>query len=128
MTPEEAVYTALVSSAALAALVASGSPPDWRVYPVVAPQKVQFPLVIYRTIGGNRQHTMNGGASLVRGLVQVDAYAHTLEEAKAVAEEVLAVLAGNFATFRGVPQDERFLYDETERAHGVSQDFAVWVS
>lgn len=117
---DEVVYQALSGSATLAALVGS------RVYAEPAPQNTQFPLVVYRLISDSPVFGLGGFSGLRRLYVQVDACAAQYEDALVIKDAVFAALAGNFASFKGLAQDCRSLYDEAARVHVVSQDFSVW--
>lgn len=128
MTPSQATYAALLSSAPLLArVVEPGSPSDYRVFAEIAPQDTTFPLVVYRMIADAPVHSLGGASNLRRTLVQVDCYAATYAEAVAMGEDVAAVLVGNFTDLKGLQQDSRSMFDENSRVFSVSQDFAVWV-
>lgn len=65
-----------------------------RAYWKKAPQGVSRPYVVLHKIGGNRTHNMQGPDSLTVSRVQIDGYADTYANAKAVERAMDAACDG----------------------------------
>lgn len=126
MAIEQVVYQALAASGVAAYVADPGSPTPLRIFPEAAPQTTLFPLVVYRIVAQEAVACLDGDSGIARTIVQVDCYALTLLTAIAMADAVRLAMFGNFATFKGIAQGRRNGFDEGERVHYVSQDFAVW--
>lgn len=102
-------------------------------YPLVAPQKVQAPFIIYTKISEEQDRLIAGSIPLFTTTFQIDVYCSTMAEASALAASVRAALVDHKGTgnspsdgIRWVRfQDERHFYDDTADPHlyRVSTDF-----
>lgn len=92
MNAELAVYSLLKDAPAIIALVAD------RIFPLLAPQDVDVPFLVYQRVSGVRWRSLSGPSGMAQPRMQVDAYAMTYSGAKTLATAVRQTLDG----FRGV--------------------------
>ena len=99
------VYQALASSTAVAALVGT------RIYPEIAPDEADLPLIVYtvRTAEG-----LDGSAPMVRCNVTANCYAATDAAAESVGAAVRGVLDGFDGNGTGVQARQLSLSDYSE--------------
>lgn len=93
-----------------------------RVYPLVAPQGVDYPALVYTPVDQEHILGMNGLHGVQRVRVQVDAYARTYAEAIALQDQVRdAVVASKstVAEVRMVLTD----FEEETRLYRVAVDY-----
>lgn len=128
---EKAFADLLLGSEALAALVGD------RIYPVIRPQGSPTPCVVYNGFAPEQVMTTSGRANLAGKRLQLDVYAKTYPEAKAIEAAVNDRLIG----FSGVIGDVEFqgIFDNGGRGDGfehtapdqlfrVSTDYLVWAA
>jgi hypothetical protein len=105
-----------------------------RMYPVVLPQNVTFPAASYTTISAVRGHTMQGPDNLPAQRVQIDAWALTYAQARALADAIRERIDGfrdamGSTAVQGIFFDtERHLHETDDSTHifRISQDFICW--
>lgn len=120
---EQAMHS-LISTA-----VAATTP---RVYPVLIPQGADLPLSVYQKVTGNRDHALGGFTGLTYSRFQIEAWAETYSEAKALMAAIAAALddySGTVGTVRigsCLMQAERDFYEPDAGAHRIIADFTVW--
>ena len=118
------VYQALASSTAVSALVGT------RIYPEIAPDEADLPLIVYtvRTAEG-----LDGSAPMVRCNVTANCYAATDAAAESVGAAVRAVLDGFDGNGTGVQARQLSLSDYSEfrdpemALWGRLASFAGWI-
>lgn len=118
------IYQALASNAPVAALVGT------RIYPEVAPDEADLPLVVYtvRTAEG-----LDGSAPMVRCNVTANCYAATDAAAESVGAAVRAVLDGFDGNGTGIAVRSLSLSDYSEfrdpemALWGRLATFAGWI-
>lgn len=98
-----------------------------RVYPDVAPTKVQKSYIVYQQVGGVAINYVEGGVvGQSNARVQVAVWSGTRLEASALsrqAEAALRQVASLKTTVLGAPVS---VYDEDTKLYGSRQDFSVW--
>lgn len=77
---------------------------------VRAPQKTPLPYIVLSRIGGRRDYHLQGASGLVASRVQVDCYARSYLECKALARAVALILSG----YRGGVIQGTFLDSERD--------------
>ncbi len=87
-----------------------------RIYPLVLPQKCTLPAVVYQRIGSPDELTADGVADLVEGRFQLDSYAATYGEARAMSLAVRLTLSG----YRGQMGQTRV---DSARRDGASESY-----
>lgn len=65
-----------------------------RCYPMVAPQQSARPFIIYQRIDSERWRSINNPAGIAQALIQVDAYADSYNDVKALASDIENILDG----------------------------------
>jgi hypothetical protein len=93
-----------------------------RVYPLAAPLKPTYPMVIYTPVASEKIWGLGGSHDLERIRVQVDAYAKTYNEALALQDAVQAALVAaksTVADVRLVLSD----FEEETRIYRVAVDY-----
>jgi hypothetical protein len=106
-----------------------------RMYWSVRPQGSAYPSCVLTIVSRLPERTYSGPAALAQARVQVDCYADTYGQAKALYRAVKAVLNNLTFTnsgkrFWGFAENERDLTDsgatDATRIHRVSADFLLW--
>lgn len=121
MSLESGIFSALTNDAALSALVGS------RVYPVIAPQGVTAPFVVYQPIAAIPATTRGEAHEISETLVQFSCYGETYAAATQVraalvaALDCVAIAGGDSPTL----QDERSDYEEAVELHRADADFLI---
>ena len=67
---------------------------DGRIAPVILPERLARPNVVYQTLGTRRVYSNDGPTGLARATVQLTCYADAYDAAKDLAGAVRAVLEG----------------------------------
>ncbi|PZR07076.1 MAG: hypothetical protein DI536_28895 [Archangium gephyra] len=126
MSLEALLFSLLTGAAPIAALVAQ------RVFPDVAPQDAEDPLLVVTVVDRVPELTLAGAPenTLSNARVQIDAYAKTRAEASALATAVVNTFgkmrkpthgADVWATSPG-----RNLFDDETQSYRVLMEFNVW--
>lgn len=119
---EATLYNRLSTYAGLTALVGT------RIYPLIMPQGVTYPALVYQRISTvPRYACMGTDVGLVRTRIQVTAWGDTFAEVKAIANQVRQALqrwnpTGVQDTFIVGEYD---LFDETAEKFGAAVDAEV---
>jgi hypothetical protein len=120
---EATLYSYLSTYAGLAALVST------RIYPMQLPQNVVLPACTYQKISGARTHSSSGTSILARPRVQIDTWATTYTDAKAVAAQVRLALDGHHGTgsaWASILDNEIDDYDPVTTRYRVICDILLW--
>lgn len=115
---EKAVISALLSDATVFGLVGD------RIFPLFAPQKQDFPLVILQRVATVPHQTLGGYACYAESVMQVDIYTEGFGGVKIglqVAEAIKGVLADLNGTFAGVEVVSAFYESEEQSLEGEQQ-------
>lgn len=118
---ETGIYSALTNDSDVSGLVST------RVYPVIAPQNVTAPYVVYQRITGAHLNDLDGSLGISDVRFQVDAYATTYAQAKTLAGYIKTALGASALKSR-LLTDQDFDYDLTAEVYRVSMDFKIWVT
>jgi hypothetical protein len=120
----------LRADAGVGAIVGAGSAA--RVYPIILPQAGTFPAVTYQRISTPRivTATLGGQNARVKCRMQLDCWAETFAQAKALAAAVRSAMLGA-ATFTAIALDERDMYEAGDSSDGLtlyrtSVDYSCW--
>ena len=114
--PVQTVLNILQASGAVTALVGT------RVSPVYRAQDEALPAVILTAISVTPQNHLNGPPTLDANRVQMDAYAPTFAEVRAVADAVRAALEAGDC----VMDNEFDGFEPDVSEYRVTQDWLVW--
>jgi hypothetical protein len=96
-----------------------------RVYPLVAPQNVTLPFIIYTRISNTPQNVIEGGSTIDQVRIQVDTYASTYDGVKTTSLQVRDAMISSSA-FKASMQMEQDFFETEVDYYRVSQDFYVW--
>jgi hypothetical protein len=98
-----------------------------RVYPNAAPDKPDYPYLVYARISARQQQTIeaNGGSgNLINTNMQLDIYAKTYAEAQSLSAQIQLLLKSwamqNLIIF------EQDFYEQEEQLHRVLMEIVVW--
>ena len=106
MSIETTLYSTLSNNAGVVALVST------RIYPVLAPESAALPYVDYQNVAGSRISTLPGVGDAIRARIQMNCNATTYAGAVALADAVIAALAGD-----GYLELEYDLYSSETQTH-----------
>lgn len=121
MTLEEGLVTFLK---AFSPAIAGG-----RIHPLELPQGTALPAVTYQRISGPRVRTLSGPGGKARARIQLDGWANTYAEAKALATQLRQALDGYKGLMGTVQVDNVSLDTDWDRndpereIKGVGMDF-----
>ncbi len=122
---EEALKYIIVNNSTVKAITT-------RCYPATIPQNPEYPLVLYMKITGVRSHHLQGPSGSAHPRFQVEAWAATYAEVKALANAIREALDGYSGTVSGCKvrsiliQSERDSYESAVECHRVIQDYMIW--
>lgn len=116
---EQAIYQALIGHPGLSALIGD------RARAATLRQGDTFPAVTYSRVSTSHENDLDGYAGLDNLRIQVDCYAESYMEARAVAAQVKQAMeaATNFTAIRSSDRD---IYEASTDIHRVITDFSVW--
>ena len=124
---DQAIYSRLQAVTGVTDLVST------RCYPLVLPQNPTYPAVRYQQIDGFGNSAMGSDTGVVEATVQIDSYATTYTDARALAEAVRAALLRFRGTVASVEILDIFrasgpndIYEENVKIRRVQYDFNVW--
>lgn len=119
MSVEQDIFSLLSNYAGLSALVSS------RIYPIKAPQKPTYPLIVYSRISNNNLNALGGSCGIGNSRFQMKAYAETYSSASAVADQIQ--LAMDSATFNNLLISRIDLdFDDNAEKYSIVLDFSLW--
>lgn len=137
-----ALWAYLIADAMIAAAVDSGASAAvrYRVFPVRLPQGETRASIVLTRISGFSGVTSSGREGVSRPRIQVDCWALTADAASSLADLVKQRIdgfrgamqwdensPGNEITVQGIFFDnERDVYDDVTKLHGLSRDYLVW--
>lgn len=121
MSIETTLYAALIADSGVTALVASGSPLVYRIYPQIAPDNAAVPYITYQVVATEAHNKLAGAPDTERKVVQINCIANTYASAKGVSEAVKSALNVSIGYLNGEGDD---YFPQTER-HRVRLDFAL---
>jgi hypothetical protein len=120
MSVESKVYTALSTSSALVALVASA------IYPEHRTQADALPAVVFNRMSGLRVNSLNGYSNLENANVEVTVYAKTIDKRVSIGDAVIGAMSsasGLSVLLNDSPSD---FYDDEVQVYERNFTFSVW--
>jgi len=114
----------LIVYTALKGLVAVGDG-KFRCYADIAPLAVVKPYITYQAVGGQAEHTLNGGSGIANARMQINVWADSRSAATALMASVKATMEGDpiKAVPIGQPVSE---YEDETKLYGSRLDFSIW--
>jgi hypothetical protein len=130
MSVGAALYDRLSNFAGLSALVST------RIYPVLAPQSVTLPYLVYERISGTRIRALTSDTDLAHPRYQFTAFSSDYDESYAIIKQVRLALqrySGIHSTTSPsvtivdcTIETETDLYDPQTELHQHIIDFSIW--
>lgn len=114
----------LIVYTALKGLVPVGDG-KFRCYADIAPLAVAKPYITYQAVGGQSEHTLNGGPGIANARMQINVWADSRSSATALMTSVKAALEADpiNAVPIGRPVSE---YEADTKLYGSRLDFSIW--
>lgn len=98
-----------------------------RIYPVMAPQNVAAPFIVYSTVAATHLRNMVESSSKVNTRAQIDVWATTYAAAQTLAASVRSAMEPNGADFStGAVEENPDFYTPDSDLFRVSVDFSIW--
>lgn len=131
-SPEAVLRSALVGNNAVNTLISG------RIYPLryVGPQPVQFPIIIWRRSGIQREQAFNGPVGVPRVTAEFFMYGTSYESVRDLADKCRQVLDGYGGTVDNVEVKQVALTDESDdlvpqegaetSLYSVRQQYEIW--
>jgi len=85
-----------------------------KIYPLVLPQKVTYPVLTYQKIAGEFEHSMGGDSGFAYPDYQFAVYAKTYAEAKETAKTLRCCLQNLSAVINGIHIQAILIENETD--------------
>jgi hypothetical protein len=95
-----------------------------RVYPLIAPDAVAAPYVIFQRISASTENILSGSSGLINTRIQVDVYAATYAQAQGVAAAIDGLMAT--WTVQNVSVLSQDFYEPEAKMHRVLTDYSIW--
>ena len=93
-------------------------------WPLVAPDKPATPYIVYQNISNTPEVTLSDGVPINNTRMQIDVYAKSYKDVKAVAAAVVTAMAT--AAFTNVPLQNQDLYEQDVKLYRVQMDYSLW--
>ncbi|SFB02710.1 Protein of unknown function [Collimonas sp. OK607] len=108
----------------LFALLSNATPAAERVYPLIAPDAVARPYVIFQRVSANTENILYGSSGLINTRIQLDVYATTYAQAQDIAAAIDGLMAAwNVQNVSVLSQD---FYEPDAKLHRASIDYSIW--
>lgn len=122
MTFEASLYAHLSQDAGIAALAGE------EIFPVVNPRDTAvYPYITYARVSAVPQTDFDGAnGNLINEHVQIDVWALTYDEARALADAVITRLATAASSFQSVVNFDQDLYEPETKSYRVLIDANCW--
>jgi hypothetical protein len=117
---EKYLVATLKGNAQLAALVGTN------IFPIIIPQGTAFPCISYQRISGMPANTLSGHSGLEEIDLQIDVWAKTYTEAKAIAKAVRAAMPASGTPFSARLRMDEDLPGDDGTYFRVSMEYTVW--
>lgn len=118
---EKSLVATLKSNTALTALVGTN-----KIFPLIVPQGTAFPCISYQRISGMPANTLSGHSGLEEIDLQIDVWAKTYAESKAIAKAVRAAMPATGTPFSAHLRMDEDLPGDDGTYFRVSMEYTVW--
>lgn len=108
----------------VALLSMGGTSAASRVFPLVAPDAVVRPYIVYQRITSNDENVMSGVSGLYNTRMQIDAYADTYMGAISLASQIDVLMVG-WST-QNVSLGQQDLYESDVKLFRIEVDYSIW--
>lgn len=99
-----------------------------RIYPLVIPQKSEFPVITYTKVSGERLHSLSGDTGATRPFFQISCWADRYSDVKDLAQKVRFCLqnhSGKIGGQSGVNVSGTLLDSESEGYDAVANKYYI---
>lgn len=117
MALEDKIYTRLTSSTTITDYAGT------RIYPVIAPEHVTNPYIVYERISGGQINTLSGYATHEKPDIAIDVFSTSYTQAKSLSESVHTLMNGS-TTFSAILNDDFDDYDLETKLYNVRQVYS----
>jgi hypothetical protein len=95
-----------------------------RVYPLLAPDQVAKPYIVYQRVFSNDEKVLSGATGLFNTRMQLSIFAASYAAAQTLAAQVDGLMSG-WAT-QNVSLGAQDLYESDEQLYRVQADYSIW--
>ena len=96
-----------------------------KIFALMIPQGTKLPCVSFQRIAGMPANTLSGFSGLEKIIVQIDCWALSLSQAKAISKAIRATMPQSGPWGAHLDSDAD-LFEEGTNYYRVSQDWTVW--
>ena len=100
------------------------TPAGSRVYPLLRAEGSALPAIVYSRVSNAPINSLDGSSGLDAVRIQIDTYAATYAQAKAIADQVRGLMQAGL--FKALLQTDFDAYEPDTKLFRVTQDFACW--
>ncbi len=104
--------------ATLASLVSN------RVYPMVAPDNVVKPYLVYQRVASVPENTLSSGIAINQTRIQIDMYTSNYKSGQLLAASVQSTISSTFVS--STLQLEQDFYEAETKLFRVMHDYSIW--
>jgi hypothetical protein len=97
---------------------------DERVYPIMAPDGVAKPYIVYQRVLSNTENTLSGNAGITNTRMQLDIYADTYAGAQALFGQLDALMSG--WAVQNISLHSQDLYESAVKLYRVLAEYSIW--
>lgn len=98
-----------------------------KVFAIVVPKGTRLPCVSFQRISGRPTHVLGGFSGLEHITVQIDVWATTLSEAKAVAKAVRDAMPARGPEWGARLSGDADLYESETNYFRIRMEWSVWM-
>ena len=120
MSIEARIYQALTTSATLNALVSD------RIYPIKARQDSDFPAVVYKRDGGEREYGMDGYSTLENAAIELSIHATAVTARRLVSDAAINALSSATAFTGIVVESPMDFYNDEVSIYTRTYSVSIW--
>ena len=97
-----------------------------RVFPLIAPDGVPRPYIVYQRVAAVTENVLSGDAGLTNTRIQIDTFGDTYAQAQTVAAAIIALMDG--WSVQNVNLMSQDFFEPDTKLHRCSMDFSIWHS
>ena len=96
-----------------------------RIYPIWLPTLTQYPAITYIRISGLPENDLQGYSNLENIHLQIDAWAKTFKQAKALSTCIHTAM-GTATAFKALLTADNDIYEDDAEVYRVIQEYSIW--
>ena len=113
-----------MTEAMVAMFKGGGTDAGIRVYPLVAPDAVVRPYIVFQRITANDENVLAGSSTLFNTRMQIDCYADTYAGVINLAAQIDALM--NTWVNQNVSLGAQDLYESDVKLYRIQVDYSIW--